>query len=127
MFTTLLSTACILLFDILGVFAGPVSALISHSVTDATVNRLLNSNFEIWRNDFEKHDFLVRAGQNITKPLCPVFNSSAVPAIRPVALPDITALTNGQILVGQQQLPTQIKVRPHLKFEISKQTPTYIC
>lgn len=51
-----------------------------------------------------------RAGVNNTKQPCPVFNSSAVPAIRPVALPDITALSGGQILVGQQQLPTQIKV-----------------
>lgn len=63
----------------------------------------------------------MRAGQNASKPLCPVFNSSAVPAIRPVALPDITSLSGGQILVGPQQLPTQIKVRAHvgpLKSEI---------
>ena len=50
------------------------------------------------------------AGVNVSKPLCPVFNSSAVPAIRPVALPEIASLAGGQILVGQQQLPTQIKV-----------------
>jgi hypothetical protein len=52
------------------------------------------------------------AGTNSTKPPCPVTNGTAVPAIRPVAVPEIVALSNGQILVGngQQQQPTQIKV-----------------
>ena len=49
---------------------------------------------------------------NNTKPACPLVNGTAVPAIRPVAVPEITSLQGGQILVGvNNTVPTQIKVR----------------
>lgn len=52
------------------------------------------------------------AGQNSTKPLCPAVNGTAVPAIRPVAVPQIVSLQGGQIQIGNisQPQPTQIKV-----------------
>ncbi len=53
---------------------------------------------------------LLLAGTNNTKPVCPLVNGTAVPAIRPVAVPEITALQGGQILVGvNNTVPTQIK------------------
>ena len=54
------------------------------------------------------------AGVNATKPPCPVTNGTAVPAIRPVAVPAITSLAGGQISVGSPTpAPTQIKVAAH--------------
>ena len=58
------------------------------------------------------HLLLLLAGANNTKPVCPLVNGTAVPAIRPVAVPEITALQGGQILVGvNNTVPTQIKAR----------------
>ena len=59
---------------------------------------------------------MVPAGTNNTKPPCPAVNGTAVPAIRPVVVPQIVSLQGGQILIGSnssQPQPTQIKV-PHL-------------
>ena len=52
------------------------------------------------------------AGTNNTKQPCPVTNGTAVPAIRPVAVPQIVSLQGGQILIGNESAPqpTQIKV-----------------
>ncbi len=52
------------------------------------------------------------AGTNNTKQPCPVTNGTAVPAIRPVAVPQIVSLQGGQILIGNESapMPTQIKV-----------------
>lgn len=49
---------------------------------------------------------------NSTKQPCPAVNGTAVPAIRPVAVPEIVSLAEGQILIGNvsQPQPTQIKV-----------------
>lgn len=50
-------------------------------------------------------------GTNTTKQPCPLVNGTAVPAIRPVAVPEITSLQGGQIMVGvNTTVPTQIKV-----------------
>ena len=59
---------------------------------------------------------MIPAGTNNTKPPCPAVNGTAVPAIRPVVVPQIVSLQGGQILIGSnssQPQPTQIKV-PHL-------------
>lgn len=48
---------------------------------------------------------------NNTKQPCPLVNGTAVPAIRPVTVPEITSLQGGQINVGSSApAPTQIKV-----------------
>jgi hypothetical protein len=54
------------------------------------------------------------AGSNVTKPACPLVNGTAVPAIRPVAVPQITSLRGGQIMIGvNNTVPTQIKARAY--------------
>lgn len=59
-------------------------------------------------------DLHAHAGSNVTKPACPLVNGTAVPAIRPVAVPQITSLQGGQIMVGvNNTVPTQIKVRTY--------------
>lgn len=50
-------------------------------------------------------------GINNTKALCPVVTHPAVPPIRPVDLPQITQLADGQMYVGVKRPQTiQIKV-----------------
>ena len=51
-------------------------------------------------------------GKNDTKAPCPIIKQPTVPAICPVDLPRITALSDGQIVVGgDTPQPIQIKVR----------------
>ena len=70
------------------------------------------------------------AGTNNTKQPCPVTNGTAVPAIRPVAVPQIVSLQGGQILIGNESAPqpTQIKVPRAVPSELSLQlqyTPSH--